>query len=82
MEDSKIGIKNKEFTQAEVPAAPHKIVQRLKIDTNIDVRDLYKEIIPLGLAEYFRINNINPAHYNFKIGVTNLAEGQREVNPH
>ena len=82
MENNKNLIDKKEFTQAEVPAAPHKIVQRLKIDKEKDVRELYKEIIPLGLAEYFKKYDIDPAAYNFEISVAKIAEGHEEVNSH
>lgn len=82
MENNKNKTENKEFTQAEVPAEPHKIVQHLKTDLNRDVRDLYKEIIPLGLSEFFKKYNIDPFTYNFKISVNNLADGQEKVNSH
>lgn len=47
-----------EFTTAQVPRTEHSIIRKLAFDAKKDARDLYAEIVPLGLAEYAKLNSL------------------------
>jgi len=47
-----------EYVNAQVPRAEHSVIRKLAFDANKDARDLYAEIIPLGLAEYAKQNSL------------------------
>ncbi|GEM_PF-6582567 len=70
---------NEIYTSAQVRRDTHKVILKLCIDREKDVRQLYAEIIPLGLAEYFRKHGIDPTHYNYNFGA-NIVEEEAVVN--
>ena len=47
-----------EFVTAQVPRKEHSEIRKLAFDAKKDARDLYKEIIPLGLKIWKEINSI------------------------
>jgi hypothetical protein len=62
---------------AQVPRNTHKIVAKLSIDQEKDIKEVYSEIIPLGLAKYFKKYKIDPLAYNYD---SKIIEKNKDVN--
>ena len=58
MENNEKEIEKKETISAEINRDQHKLVKKVAIDLDKDIRDVYAEIIPLGLAEYAKQNSL------------------------
>ena len=59
-ENNKIEDKKKEYTTTSVPKDPHKDISKLAIDFDKDIKEMYDEIIPLGLRAWVeRHSNIS-----------------------
>lgn len=51
-------IEKREVVSAEVPREQHKIIKKIAVDMDKDIREIYAEIIPLGIAEYAKQNSL------------------------
>lgn len=58
MEEKKEKTKKPEYVNAQVPRIEHSVIRKLAFDANKDARDLYAEIVPLGLAEWRKNNSL------------------------
>ena len=58
MEYNEKEIEKKETISAEIFRDQHKLIKKIAIDMDKDIRDVYAEIIPLGLAEYAKQNSL------------------------
>lgn len=46
------------YVNAQVPRIEHSVIRKLAFDAKKDARDLYAEIVPLGLAEWRKNNSL------------------------
>jgi hypothetical protein len=57
-ENNEKTIEKREIISAEVPREQHKIIKKIAVDQEKDIREIYAAIIPLGLAEYAKLNSL------------------------
>lgn len=48
----------REIISAEVPREQHKVIKKIAVDVDKDIRDVYAAIIPLGIAAYAKLNSL------------------------